>query len=94
MGVEPAESPLLSQGFAGAHIIQGIGANFVPSLLDRTVIDEIFPVKGTDAVETAQTFGKAEGYLVGISSGAALATAVAIARQPENKDKNIVAILP
>ena len=94
VAVEPAESPLLSQGVAGSHGIQGIGANFVPEVLDRSLIDEALPVKTTDAYAAARTFGRTEGVLVGISSGAALWAAKELARQPENKGKTIVALLP
>jgi cysteine synthase len=94
IGVEPAESPLLSAGQAGPHLIQGIGANFVPPVLDRSVIDEMMTVKGVDAIATAQLFGQKEGYLLGISSGAALAAALAYAARKEAKNKTIVAILP
>ena len=94
IGVEPAESPLLSKGYAGLHLIQGIGANFVPDNLDRSVINQIITVPGVDAVKTAQMFGQKEGLLVGISSGAALAAAVNVMKDPAMKDKNIVAVLP
>ena len=94
IGVEPAESPLLSQGIAGPHLIQGIGANFIPAVLDRDIIDEIVTVKGQDAMQIAKLFGQTEGYLVGISSGAALSAALAIAAKPTFPNKNIVTILP
>lgn len=94
IGVEPAESPLLSQGKAGPHLIQGIGANFVPQVLDRDVIDEIVTAKGEDAITMAQLFGQTEGYLVGISSGAALAAAVEYAPRPEAENQQIAVILP
>ena len=94
VAVEPAESPLLSQGVAGSHGIQGIGANFVPEVLDRSLIDEALPVKTADAYAAARTFGRTEGVLVGISSGAALWAAKELARRPENKGKTIVALLP
>ena len=94
IGVEPAESPLLSQGIAGPHLIQGIGANFIPAVLDRDIIDEIVTVKGQDAMQIAKLFGQTEGYLVGISSGAALSAALAIAAKPSFANKNIVTILP
>ena len=94
IAVEPEESPLLSQGKAGPHGIQGIGANFIPALLDQSVIDEIVTVSTTEAIASAQAFSKSEGLGVGISSGAALAAAIKIARREENQDKNIVVILP
>ena len=94
IGVEPAESPLLTQGHAGPHLIQGIGANFVPEVLDRSVIDEVLTVPGEEAVETAKTFGRTEGQLIGISSGAALAAALQLIKRTEYADKTIVAILP
>ena len=94
IGVEPAESPLLSQGIAGPHLIQGIGANFIPAVLDRDIIDEIVTVKGQEAIRIAKLFGQTEGYLVGISSGAALSAALAIASKPPFANKNIVTILP
>ncbi|MBS1348491.1 MAG: cysteine synthase A [Firmicutes bacterium] len=94
IGVEPAESPLLSQGIAGPHLIQGIGANFIPAVLDRDIIDEIVTVKGQEAMQIAKLFGQTEGYLVGISSGAALSAALAIAEKPSFANKNIVTILP
>ncbi|MBQ2757433.1 MAG: cysteine synthase A [Clostridia bacterium] len=94
VGVEPAASPLLSGGKAGPHGLQGIGANFVPQNLDRTQIDEILPVSEADAFAAARALAKAEGILVGISSGAALHAATALAKRPENRGKTIVAILP
>ena len=94
VAVEPAESPLLSAGKAGPHGIQGIGANFVPGNLDRSVLDEILPVKTVDARQTARELGKKEGLLPGISGGAALWAALELAKRPENKDKNIVVLLP
>ena len=94
MAVEPAESPLLSQGTAAPHGIQGIGANFVPQVLDRTVIDGVVTVATADALAAARRLVKTEGYLVGISSGAALHAAVQIARQPQNRGKTVVALLP
>ena len=94
VAVEPADSPLLSRGVAGSHGIQGIGANFVPEVLDRSLIDEVLPVKTGDAYAAARDFGKTEGVLVGISSGAALWAAGELARMPENKGKTIVALLP
>ncbi len=94
VAVEPASSPVLSEGVAGPHKIQGIGAGFVPDVLDTTVYDEVFPVTNEDAFELGKVFGRAEGILVGISSGAALYAAIEIAKRPENEDKNIVVILP
>ena len=94
IGVEPAESPLLTQGWSGAHLIQGIGANFIPSVLDQSVVDEILAIPGEAALQTAKSFGQTEGYLIGISSGAALKSALTIAQRPEAAGKNIVAILP
>lgn len=92
--VEPEDSPLLSEGRAGAHGIQGIGANFVPELLDRTVIDEIEAVNLEDSYMWAKRLAKEEGILVGISSGAALAAAYKIAQKPENEGKTIAVLLP
>ena len=94
VAVEPAASPLLSKGQAGGHKIQGIGANFVPSLLNTEVYDEIITVENEDAFTMAKMLGRTEGILVGISSGAALKAAVELAKRPENKDKNIVVLLP
>ncbi len=94
IAVEPARSPLLSQGKAGPHGLQGIGANFVPAVLDRTVVDEVFPVREEDAYEAARALGRDEGLLVGISSGAALYAATEIALRPELRGKTIVALLP
>ncbi|MBO5361056.1 MAG: cysteine synthase A [Clostridia bacterium] len=94
IGVEPASSPLLTKGVAGAHKIQGIGANFVPDTLNRDIIDEIIAVSDDRAYEYARLVAKAEGCLVGISSGAALAAACEIASKTENKGKNIVVLLP
>lgn len=94
VAVEPANSPLLSEGRSGAHGLQGIGANFIPSLLDRTIIDEVFPVTEEEAYAAARKFARLEGILVGITSGAALHAATALAKRPENKGKNIVVILP
>lgn len=92
--VEPAESPVLSEGRSGAHKIQGIGAGFVPKVLDTKVYDEVVPVTGDDAFTFARLMGKKEGVLVGISSGAALAAAVRLAQRKENAGKTIVALLP
>jgi len=94
VAVEPASSPLLSGGKAGPHAIQGIGANFIPSVLDTTVYDEVIPVVNEDAIETAALFGKTEGLLVGISAGAALWAGIELAKRPENEGKTIVVILP
>ncbi len=94
IGVEPASSPLLTKGTAGAHKIQGIGANFVPDTLNRSFIDEIVAVSDETAYEYTRLVAKAEGCLVGISSGAALAAACALAAREENKGKNIVVLLP
>ena len=94
VAVEPANSPLLSKGETGKHNLQGIGANFVPELLDRSVIDEIITVLEDDAYAAARNLAKKEGYLAGITSGAALWAGVQMARRPENKEKRIVVILP
>ena len=92
--VEPASSPVLSQGHAGAHKIQGIGAGFVPDVLDTKIYDEIITVENDDAFATGRLIGKHEGVLVGISSGAAVWAAIELAKRPENKGKTIVALLP
>jgi cysteine synthase A len=94
VAVEPASSPVLSQGKAGPHKIQGIGAGFVPDILNQKVIDEIIPVENDDAFATSRELAKHEGLLVGISSGAALFAAAQLAKRPENKGKLIVALLP
>ena len=94
VAVEPAGSPVLSKGVAGAHKIQGIGAGFVPSVLDTKVYDEIITVENEDAFATGKLIGKKEGVLVGISSGAAVWAAIQLAKRPENKGKTIVALLP
>ena len=94
VAVEPASSPVLSQGRSGPHKIQGIGAGFVPAVLNTGVCDEIFPVENEDAFAAAKLLAKAEGVLVGISSGAALHAAIQLAKRPENKGKTIVALLP
>ena len=92
--VEPSSSPVLSKGVAGAHKIQGIGAGFVPEVLDTKIYDEIIPVENEDAFATGKLVGRKEGVLVGISSGAALWAAIQIAKSPESKGKNIVVLLP
>ncbi len=94
VAVEPAASPLLSRGVAGSHGLQGIGANFVPSVLDTEVYDAVIPVTEEQAFEAARTLGRTEGILAGISSGAALYAATALAKLPENKGKTIVVLLP
>ena len=94
VAVEPATSPVLSKGTAGAHKIQGIGAGFVPDVLDTKVYDEIITVSNEDAFATGKLVGHKEGVLVGISSGAAVWAAIELAKRPENKGKNIVVLLP
>ena len=94
VAVEPASSPVLSKGTAGAHKIQGIGAGFVPDVLNTKVYDEIIPVTNEDAFATGKQVGHKEGVLVGISSGAAIWAAIQLAKRPENKGKTIVALLP
>ena len=94
VAVEPEGSPVLSTGKAGAHKIQGIGAGFVPDVLDTSVYDEVITVSDSDAFATGKLIGRSEGVLVGISSGAAVYAAVTLARHPENKGKNIVVLLP
>lgn len=94
VGVEPAASNILSGGKAGSHGIQGIGANFVPKILDTAVLDAVIPVRDEDALETARRMGKTEGLLVGISSGAALWAAIQLAMQEENTGKTIAVVLP
>ncbi len=94
VAVEPAGSPVLSKGVSGAHKIQGIGAGFVSDVLNTKIYDEIIPVENDDAFATGKAFGKTEGVLVGISSGAALWAATQLAKRPENKGKTIVVILP
>ena len=94
VAVEPAASPVLSKGTAGAHKIQGIGAGFVPKVLDTGVYDEIIPVANEDAFAVGKQIGKAEGVLVGISSGAAAWAAIELAKRPENEGKTIVVLLP
>ena len=93
IGVEPDSSPLLTKGVSAPHKIQGIGANFIPEILDRNVIDEIITVKDSDALKLGKDMARSEGFLVGISSGAALYAASMLALRPENKDKMIVALL-
>ena len=94
VAVEPAGSPVLSKGTAGSHKIQGIGAGFVPDVLNTTVYDEIIAVENEDAFAAGRKIGHAEGVLVGISSGAAIWAAIQLAKRPENKGKTIVALLP
>ena len=94
VAVEPAGSPVLSKGTAGSHKIQGIGAGFVPDVLNTAVYDEIIPVENEDAFAAGKLIGKKEGVLVGISSGAALCAAVQLAKRPENRGKTIVVLLP
>ena len=94
VAVEPASSPLLSGGKAGSHGLQGIGANFVPSVLNTEIYDEIIPVTDEDAYAAGRQLGRTEGVLVGISAGAALWAAVQVAKRPESKGKTIVALLP
>ena len=93
VAVEPAGSPVLSKGTPGAHKIQGIGAGFVPAVLNTGVYDEILTVENEDAFATGKKIGKSEGVLVGISSGAAVYAAIELAKRPENKGKTIVALL-
>ena len=94
VAVEPQDSPVLSEGHAGSHKIQGIGAGFVPDVLDTKIYDEIIPVTNEDAFATGKRIGHAEGVLVGISSGAAVWAAIELAKRPENAGKTIVALLP
>ena len=94
VAVEPASSPVLSKGVAGAHKIQGIGAGFVPDVLDTGIYDEIIPVENADAFAAGRQVGRSEGVLVGISSGAAVWAAIQLAKRPQNKGKTIVALLP
>ena len=94
VAVEPKDSPVLSEGKAGSHKIQGIGAGFVPDVLNTSVYDEVFPVSNEDAFETGKLLGKSEGVLVGISSGAALYAAIELAKRPDNQGHTIVALLP
>ena len=94
VAVEPASSPVLSGGAPGPHKIQGIGAGFVPGVMNLSIVDEILPVENDDAFEAARSIAKTDGLLVGISSGAALHAATVLAKRPENKGKNIVVLLP
>ena len=94
VGVEPASSPLLTKGTAGPHGIQGIGANFVPAVLDRNLLDEVITVTEEEAYAAGRLAGSKEGIVVGISAGAALHAAILLAKRPENKGKNIVVLLP
>ena len=94
VAVEPASSPVLSEGRSGAHMIQGIGAGFVPDVLNTAIYDEIIPVTNEDALATGRRMGRTEGVLVGISSGAALWAAIALAKRPESAGKTVVALLP
>ncbi|MDD7595593.1 MAG: pyridoxal-phosphate dependent enzyme, partial [Clostridiales bacterium] len=94
VAVEPESSAVLSTGVAGPHKIQGIGAGFVPDVLNTNIYDEIIPVKNEDAFATGKLIGRKEGVLVGISSGAATWAAIELARRPENKGKTIVVLLP
>ena len=94
VAVEPAGSPVLSKGTAGAHKIQGIGAGFVPDVLNTSVYNEIIAVENQDAFAAGKLLGRKEGVLVGISSGAAVWAAIRLAKRPENKGKTIVVLLP
>ena len=94
VGVEPADSPLITKGVAGPHGIQGIGANFVPEILNTGILDEVIPVETADAYAAGRRMGTEEGILAGISSGAALWAALELAKRPENQGKTIVALLP
>ena len=94
VAVEPKDSPVLTEGRAGAHGIQGIGAGFVPQVLDTSVYDRVIPVSTEDAYRAARLLGRREGILAGISSGAALHAAIELAREPENRGKTIVTLLP
>lgn len=94
VAVEPASSPVLSEGISGSHKLQGIGANFVPEILDTGIYDEIIPVENEDAFSAGRLMGRMEGVLVGISSGAALWAAIELAKRPENNGKNIVVLFP
>ena len=94
VGAEPLSSPVLTKGTSGAHKIQGIGAGFVPKVLDREILDEVIAVSDEDAISTARKFGKLEGFLIGISGGAALYSAIKLAKRKENEGKTIVLVLP
>lgn len=94
VAVEPKTSPVLSEGKAGPHKIQGIGAGFVPETLDTKIYDEIITVDNDDAFATGRRIARTQGVLVGISSGAAMWAAIQLAKRPENKGKNIVVLLP
>ena len=94
VAVEPASSPVLSKGVAGSHKIQGIGAGFVPDVLDTKIYDEVIAVENDDAFAAGKLVGKKEGILVGISSGASIWAAIELAKRPENAGKTIVALLP
>ena len=94
VAVEPASSAVLSGGKAGPHKIQGIGAGFVPSIYDASVVDEVLPIENDDAIRSSREVASVEGLLVGISAGAAIAAATQIAKRPENRGKTIVALLP
>lgn len=94
VALEPADSPLLSEGRSGAHELQGIGANFVPDVLNTDIYDEVYRAKGADAFEAAKLLAAKEGILVGISAGAALHAAIELAKRPENEGKTIVVLLP
>ncbi|MBR3270602.1 MAG: pyridoxal-phosphate dependent enzyme, partial [Clostridia bacterium] len=94
VAVEPEGSPVLSKGVSGPHKIQGIGAGFVPDVLNTAIYDEIIPVANEDAFATGKRIGKTEGFLVGISSGAAAFAAIQLAKRPENAGKTIVVLLP
>ena len=94
VGAEPLSSPILTKGTSGAHKIQGIGAGFVPKVLDQEVLDEVIAVSDEDAISTARNFGKLEGFLIGISGGAALYSAIELAKRKENEGKTIVLVLP
>ena len=94
IAVEPASSPLLSKGIAGSHGLQGIGANFVPAVLDTKIYDEVIPVTEEEAYAAGRLMGRTEGVLIGISSGAALHAAMKVAKRPENAGKHIVVLLP
>ena len=93
MAVEPAASPLLSEGKAGPHKIQGLGANFIPEVLDRKLVDEVIAISNADAVETSRKLAVADGILGGISTGANLKAALELAQRPENEGKTIVTVV-